>query len=265
MSSDTKERAYQQDIVDYLSSTGYVDRTIYNDGKVELYSKNSNYNKGTCLDVELVLKFVQETQPNAWKKFERVYKEDTINKFVDSLQRELDKNGTINVLREGFRDVGTKFKLYYPKPNSNLNEQLIEKYNKNIHSVIQEVAYEKDKAKGNRVDLVIFVNGLPISTIELKDTFSQGVEQAIKQYKKDRDPNEKLFKRCLVHFAMSDEKIYMTTKLNGSKTRFLPFNRGLENPDIPNYYRSSYLFMDTLQPNQLSNIISNFVFYEKIS
>jgi len=263
MSSDTKERAYQQDIVDYLSSTGYVDRTIYNDGKVELYSKNSNYNKGTCLDVELVLKFVQETQPNAWKKFERVYKEDTINKFVDSLQRELDKNGTINVLREGFRDVGTKFKLYYPKPNSNLNEQLIEKYNKNIHSVIQEVAYEKDKAKGNRVDLVIFVNGLPISTIELKDTFSQGVEQAIKQYKKDRDPNEKLFKRCLVHFAMSDEKIYMTTKLNGSKTRFLPFNRGLENPDIPNYYRSSYLFMDTLQPNQLSNIISNFVFYEE--
>ena len=263
MSTNTTERAYQQDIVDFLRSTGYVDRTIYNnEGKVELYSKKSNYNKGTCLDVELVLKFIQDTQPNAWKKFERVYKDDAINKFVGSLQRELDKNGTINVLRNGFRDVGTKFKLYYPKPNSNLNENLIENYSKNILSVIQEVAYQKDIAKGNRVDLVIFVNGLPISTIELKDTFSMGVEEAMKQYKNDRDPNEKLFKRCLVHFAMSDEKIYMTTKLKGKDTYFLPFNRGLENPDIPGFYRSSYLYTDILQPNQLSNIITNFVFYE---
>lgn len=263
MSTDTTERAYQQDIVDYLRSTGYVDRTIYNEKReVELYSKKSNYNKGTCLDVELVLKFVQDTQPTAWKRFEHVYKDDAVVKFIDSLKRELDKNGTINVLREGFRDVGTKFKLYYPKPNSTLNENLIENYSKNILSVIQEVAYQKDVAKGNRIDLVIFVNGIPISTIELKDTFSQGVENAIKQYKKDRDPNETLFKHCLVHFAMSDEKIYMTTKLNGSKTRFLPFNRGLENPDVPNNYRSSYLYTDILQPNQLSNIITNFVFYE---
>jgi len=264
MSTNTSERAYQQDIVDYLRSTGYVDRTIYNSKReVELYSKKSNYNKGSCLDVELVLKFVMDTQPNAWKKFESIYKEDAIVKFIDSLTRELDKKDTINVLRDGFRDVGTTFKLYYAKPNSNLNENLNEKYSKNIHSVIQEVAYEKNKDKGNRLDLVIFVNGLPISTIELKDTFSQGVENAIKQYKKDRDPNETLFKRCLVHFAMSDEKIYMTTKLNGSKTRFLPFNRGLENPDIDGFYRSSYLYMDILQPNQLSNIITNFVFYEE--
>lgn len=263
MSTNTTERAYQQDIVDYLRSTGYVDRTIYNSaGKVELYSKKSNYNKGACLDVELVLKFVRDTQPNAWKKFERVYKDDAVVKFVDGLKRELDKNGTINVLRDGFRDVGTKFKLFYPKPNSNLNQNLIKNYSKNIFSVIQEVDYQKDKDKGNRVDLVFFVNGLPICTIELKDTFSQGVENAINQYKKDRNPKETLFKRCLVHFAMSDEKIYMTTKLNGSKTRFLPFNRGLENPDIPGYYRSSYLYLDILQPNQLSNIITNFVFYE---
>lgn len=263
MSTNTTERAYQQDIVDYLRSTGYVDRTIYNSkGEVELYSKKSNYNKGSCLDVELVLKFIKDTQPTQWKKFESIYKDDAIKKFIDSLKRELDKKGTINVLREGFRDVGTTFKLYYSKPNSNLNKNLLEKYDKNILSVIQEVAYQKDKDKGNRVDLVIFVNGLPISTIELKDTFSQGVENAIKQYKKDRDPEETLFKRCLVHFAMSDEKIYMTTKLEGSKTRFLPFNRGLENPDIPGNYRTSYLYTDILQPNQLSNIITNFVFYE---
>ncbi|MBE6494256.1 MAG: type I restriction endonuclease subunit R [Methanosphaera stadtmanae] len=263
MSSDTTERGYQQDIVDYLRSTGYVDRTIYNsEGKVELYSKKSHYNKNLCLDAELTLNFIKVTQPTAWKKFERIYKEDANAKFIDSLKRELDKKGTINVLKKGFRDAGAKFKLYYPKPNSNINEELMDKFSKNVLSVIQEVAYQNVE-KGNRVDLVTFVNGLPITTIELKDSFSQGVENAIKQYENDRDPEETLFKRCLVHFAMSDEKIYMTTKLNGVNTKFLPFNRGLDNPDIPGFYRTSYLYTDILQPNQLSNLISNFIFYEK--
>ena len=122
--------------------------------------------------------------------------------------------------------------------------------------------YEK-REKGNRVDIVCFINGLPIATIELKDTFSQGVSNAMKQYEDDRDPNEKLFKRCLVHFAMSDEKIFMTTKLNCNKTVFLPFNKGLTNPDVEGFYRTSYLYTEILEKNQLSNIISNFVFYEK--
>ena len=262
MSTNTSERAYQQDIVDYLRSTGYKDRTIYNDkGKVELYSKKSHYNKSTCLDVKLTLKFIKETQPKAWKNFVRVYKDDAKVKFIDSLKRELDKKGTINVLRDGFRDVGTKIKMYYSKPNTNINENKNEKFSKNILSVIQEVDYQNTD-KGNRVDLVIFLNGIPISTIELKDSFNQTVEDAIRQYENDRDPNETLFKQCLVHFAMSDEKIYMTTKLKGKDTEFLPFNKGLENPDIPGLYRTSYLYTDILQPNQLSNIITNFIFYE---
>jgi len=263
MSSDTSERGFQQDIVDYLSNYGgYVDRTIYNDNReVKLY-KNSHYNKNTCLDMELTLNFIIETQPKAWEKFNKIYGDVAAEKFIDGLIRELDKKGTINVLRNGFRDSGTSFKLFYPKPNSNLNNQTIENYSSNVFSVIQELDYEK-REKGNRVDIVIFINGLPISTIELKDSFSQGVSNAMKQYQDDRDPNEKLFKNCLVHFAMSDEKIYMTTKLKGRHTVFLPFNKGLTNPDVEGFYRTSYLYTEILEKDQLSNIISNFVFYEK--
>ncbi len=175
---------------------------------------------------------------------------------------EIEKKGTINVLRNGFKDAGCYFKLFYPKPNNRKNPDLFEKFEKNIFSVIDELEYE-ERGKGHRLDLVIFINGIPIITIELKDTFSQGVERAIKQYKEDRDPREKIFQRCFVHFAMSDEKIYMATKLEGWKTRFLPFNRGLENPDVKGDYKTSYLYNDILQINKLSKLISNFIYMEK--
>jgi len=104
--------------------------------------------------------------------------------------------------------------LFYPRPNNKKNPDLFAKYEKNIFSVIDELEYQ-NKEKGNRPDIVVFVNGLPIISIELKDTFSQGVEKAIKQYTEDRDPREAIFQRCLVHFAVSDEKIYMATKIGG--------------------------------------------------
>ncbi|MGF7119339.1 type I restriction enzyme R subunit [Methanobacterium oryzae] len=128
--------------------------------------------------------------------------------------------------------------------------------------MVDELEYQ-EKENGNRLDLVIFINGLPILTIELKDTFSQGVENAIKQYKEDRDSREQIFKRCLVHFAMSDEKIFMATKLEDGKTRFLPFNKGLENPIVKNDYKTCYLYNNILQINQLSRLISNFIYIEK--
>lgn len=250
MSTDTSEKAYQKDIYTYLESTGYVKRTT------------KDYEVNTCLDIELVLRFIQSTQPKAWKNFENVFKENAPEKFIASLVHNIDKNGTIEVLRKGFKDAGTKFKLFYPKPNNNLNPDLEEKFNQNIYSVIDELEYE-DKEHGNRLDLVIFINGIPISTIELKDTFSQGVENAIKQYKYDRDPREHLFKKCLIHFAMSDEKIFMTTKLDGEKTRFLPFNKGITNPKVEGNYKTSYLYTDILQKNQLSKLLNNFIFKEE--
>jgi len=248
--TDTTEKTFQNDIIAYLTSTGYYKRS------------NENYNKASCFDPELTLKFIYDTQKRTWKKFKRLYGEQAERKFFYRLTNEINKKGTINVLRNGFKDVGCYFKLFYPKPNTHKNPDLFEKFEKNLFSVIDELEYEQ-KYNSNRLDLVIFINGLPIITIELKDTFSQGVEKAIKQYKEERDPREPIFQRCFVHFAVSDEKIYMATKLEGVKTRFLPFNKGIENPEVKNDYKTSYLYNDILQKNKLSKLISNFVYLEK--
>lgn len=250
MTTDTSEKVFQNHIVNHLLSTGYVKR------------EPSNYVRAICLDPELALKFILNTQLKEWKKFQNIYKDDAEKKFLVRLIKEIERKGTINILRNGFKDVGCYFKLFYPKPNTHKNSDLFKKFEENIFSVIDELKYEK-KENSNRLDLVIFINGLPIITIELKDTFSQGVEKAINQYKNDRAPGESIFQRCLVHFAMSDEKIYMATKLEGNKTKFLPFNKGLENPEIKNDYKTSYLYNATLQINKLSKLISNFIYMEK--
>ena len=249
MSSDTSEKGFQKDFINYLTSTGYEKRTT------------KDYNVVSCLDVELVLKFIKTTQPKAWKKFAKINKSNPEASFISSLIKRIAKYGTIDVLRNGFRDAGAKFDLFYPMPNNSLNPELKAKFNQNIFSIIDELEYE-NKDNGNRLDLVIFINGIPISTIELKNTFSQGVENAMKQYKKDRDPREQLFKNCLVHFAMSTEKIQMATKLAGANTIFLPFNKGIENPEVEDNYKTSYLYTEILQKNQLSRLINNFIFEE---
>ena len=248
MSSDTSEKGFQNDIITYLTSTGYVKRTT------------NNYDVTSCLDIELVLNFIHATQPKAWKKFAKHNKSNAEARFIMSLVRQIKKKGTIAVLRDGFRDIA-KFDLFYPRPNNDLNPELKAKFNQNIFSVIDELEYEH-KDKGNRLDLVIFINGIPVSTIELKNTFTQSVDNAVNQYKFTRDPREPLFKNCLVHFAMSNEEIKMTTKLNGAKTRFLPFNKGIENPEVKDNYNTSYLYTEILQKNQLSRLINNFIFEE---
>lgn len=250
MTVDTSEKRFQKDIINHLISTGHIKRS------------SSDYNKASCLDPELTLKFIKDTQSTLWKKFETVYGDSSEQKFFYRLISEINEKGTINVLRNGFKDVGCYFKLFYPKPNNNKNQDLFEQFEKNIFSVIDELEYEqKDVSK--RIDLVVFINGLPIITMELKDTFSQGVEKAIKQYKEDRDSRELIFQRCFVHFAVSDEKAFMATKLEGEKTKFLPFNKGLENPEVKNEYKTSYLYADILQINKLSKLISNFIYMEK--
>ncbi len=251
MSSDTSEKRFQNDIIDHLMSTGYMKRNTHRD-----------YNKASCLDPELTLKFIHDTQEKTWKKWQRIYGEKSEQKFFFRLVSEIDRKGTIHVLRNGFKDASCNFKLFYPQPNNNKNPDSFMNFESNIFSVIDELEYQ-EKDNGNRIDLVIFINGLPILTLELKDTFAQGVENAIKQYKEDRDPREKIFKRCFVHFAMSDEKIAMATKLEGRKTRFLPFNKGLENPVVKGDYKTCYLYNDILQINKLSKLISNFIYIEK--
>lgn len=249
MTTNTLEKDFQNEIVNYFSNTGYVKR------------KSNDFSENIAIDAELTLKFIKDTQLKEWEKFERIYNENSEEKFFFRLFNEIEKKGTIDVLRNGFKDVGAYFNLFYPKPNNSKNPDLFENFEKNIFSVIDELKY--NEGNNNRIDVVLFINGLPIVTIELKDTFSQGVENAIKQYKEDRDPKDKIFNRCLVHFAMSDEKIYMTTKLDKEKTRFLPFNKDIINPVIKDDYKTSYLYKNILQINKLSKLISNFIFEEK--
>jgi len=174
MTTDTSEKAFQNDIIAHLVSTGYHQRG------------NHNSNRASCLDPELTLQFIHDTQEREWKKFQRVYGEQSEQKFFYRMINELDKKGTINVLRNGFKDAGCHFELFYPKPNNRKNPDLFEQFKKNIFSAIDELEYEQ-KEDSKRLDLVISVNGLPIITIELKDTFSQGVEWNIKKLKKEGD------------------------------------------------------------------------------
>ena len=250
MKTNTTEKDFQKQIIEHLANTGYAVRNI------------KQYDKAACLDIELVLNFIKTTQPKPWKRFEDLYKDQAEQKILYRLVNELNTKGTIEILRNGFKDVGCHFKLFYPKPNNNKNLDLFDKYEANVFSVIDELEYEK-RDMGNRVDLALFINGIPVISIELKDTFSQGVENAIKQYRETRDPKELFFQRCLVHFAMSDEKIYMSTKLKGEQTRFLPFNKSYENPEVKNDFKTSYLYKDILQKNKFSKLISNFIYFEK--
>jgi type I restriction enzyme, R subunit len=250
MTTDTSEKAFQNDIICSLVQNGY-------------YKSNStHYNRALSLDPALTLKFIQNTQPKQWNRYKSFYGEEVEKKFFFRLNNELNKKGTIYILRNGFKDVGCNFQLFYPQPNNNLNPDLFEKYENNIFAVIDELEYEQCE-NSKRVDLVIFINGIPVITIELKDTFSQGVEIARDQYKYDRDPREKIFQYCLVHFAVSDEKIMMSTKLRGGDTEFLPFNKDIDNPVVPDDYKTSYLYREILKIENLAKLISHFIYMEK--
>ena len=130
MATDTSEKAFQNDIIAHLVSTGYKKR-----GK-------ENYNKALCIDAELMFKFIQDTQEKTWQKFQRVHAERSEERFFYLLINEINKKGTINILRNGFKDAGCYFQLFYPKPNNKKNQDLFEKFEKNIFSVVDELEYD---------------------------------------------------------------------------------------------------------------------------
>jgi len=249
MVSNTTEKDFQRQILEHFENTWYIIR------------KTSSFNKESCLDIELVLNFIKSSQDKLWNRFVSLYWEKAETKLITRLNNVLDSKWTIEILKNWFKDSGCHFKLFFPRPNNSRNPLLFEQFESNSFSVIEELEYEK-KEMWNRIDLVLFINWLPVISIELKDTFSQWVEKAIMQYKRDRDSEETIFNRCMVHFAMSDEKIFMATKLAWEKTRFLPFNKWFENPIVEWDFKTSYLYKDILQKNKLSKLISNFIFKE---
>jgi type I restriction enzyme R subunit len=226
---------------------------------------NSSFNKELCMDTELVLEFVQKTQKDAWENLVEQYGGNVQKKFLARVDEEITSRGLLSVLREGITDRGVRVKLCFFKPQNEKNVETVADYAGNILSVMRQVKYSGKNE--NSIDVVIFINGLPVFTIELKNQFTgQNVINAISQYKTDRDNKEKLlsFKRCLTHFAVDTEQAYMTTRLTGLSTNFLPFNKGNKgssgNPEAPEgKYKTHYLWEDIFSKDSVFDLVGNFI------
>lgn len=224
-----------------------------------------NYEKSTALFPADVVAFIQTTQPKLWARLEMLFKDKAQDELIKALNQELNIKGSLNVLRNGFRVANRTAKMAYFAPNSTLNETSQQQYDANIVKITRQVITEYNE----RIDMVISVNGIPVSTIELKNEMSATgwtVEDAKYQYRKERNPQGKLFefkKRALVHFAVDTQEVYMTTKLEGENTRFLPFNRGFNdgkgNPPVENDVRTAYLWREVLRKDSLMELIGRFL------
>lgn len=224
-----------------------------------------DYEKSTALFPADVVAFIQTTQPKLWARLEMLFKDKAQDELLKALNQELNIKGSLNVLRNGFRVANRTAKMAYFAPNSTLNETSQQQYDANIVKITRQVITEYNE----RIDMVISVNGIPVSTIELKNEMSATgwtVEDAKYQYRKERNPQGKLFefkKRALVHFAVDTQEVYMTTKLEGEGTRFLPFNRGFNdgkgNPPVENDVRTAYLWREVLRKDSLMELIGRFL------
>src|SRR5690606_28358651 len=193
---------------------------------------SDDYDRSLGLIPEDLFAFLYATQPLAWAALRKLHTsdEDARQRLLGRLRREIERRGTLAVLRKGIKCDGQRFRLAYFRPASGLNPALQTRYAANIFSVVRQLHYSE--RNNNSLDLVLFLNGLPLFTAELKNQFTgQDVNDAMRQYRRDRDPREPLFAhgRCLAHFAVDPELVYVTTALKGGATRFLPFNRGYNN------------------------------------
>ncbi|EAI4325478.1 type I restriction endonuclease subunit R [Campylobacter upsaliensis] len=250
------EKDLESFIEAHLLESGYIKR------------ESKDYDKSLGVDRELFLNFLHSTQAKTLQELEiRGIKEQELLKRIFS---QIQDKGSLKALQAGVKIRDITIKLAHPKPNSSANEKAIENYNKNIFSITRQLYFSEKNNKS--LDMVIFLNGLPLITMELKNPFTgQNVYNAIEQYKKDRDPRESIFKQSVVHFALDSDLIYMSTKLEGVGTRFLPFNRGLNNgsgaiglecgggnPAVKDKMKTSYFWEELLQKDTLSKLLFDF-------
>lgn len=250
--TNTKESGLEALIVKWL-----VDHNGYEQGT------NADYNREYAVDETRLFRFLQDTQPDALEKL-GVFKSDMKKKqFLNRLQGEIAKRGIIDVLRNGVKIYPANLIMFYLTPTEN-NAKAKEMFEKNIFSVTRQLQYSMDATR-LALDICLFINGLPVITFELKNQLTkQDVDDAVEQYKTDRDPRELLFqfKRCMVHFAVDDARIKFCTKLDGKSSWFLPFDKGYNdgagNPPNPDGLMTDYLWKDILTKLKLSRIIENY-------
>lgn len=260
---DHREKKLEEAIEYYLTTEGgYIKNGV------------NSFDKELALEPHTLLTFIRDTQPKEWGKYQTIYGYGSDKAFIDRFCKEVRQVGLIHVLRQGITDRGIKFRLAFFKPETGLNEQSLRLYEQNILSCTRQLHYSS--RNNNSLDMVLFLNGIPIVTLELKDQFSgQDVNNAIEQYKHDRSPAEAIFdfpNRALVHFAVDLKEVYMTTHLESGNTYFLPFNQGLGgagnvggagNPAQEDNFAIAYLWKNTLYKDRLMEILQKFVHLEK--
>jgi type I restriction enzyme R subunit len=292
MSSPASEIHFQNDIIAAMQANGW------------LIGKSEGYNRDRALYEADLLDFVKASQPDEWTRYQGIYPLDTERHFLERVTQQLGKTnaqggashtnkelrtfGTLGVLRHELRDRGCRFKLAQFKPDHDLNPDILARYRANRLRLVPELVYSPyakpfhfaetggRQAKAWRIDLVLFVNGIPVVTMELKSEFMQAIDNAKRQYSQTRLPRDPVtnkpepllsFKRgALVHFAVSQFEVYMTTRLAGSDTYFLPFNKGSAGGgagnDVPadaDRYATDYLWNEVLRPDNLLQVLGRFV------
>ena len=259
-----REDKFEIELCETLSSQGW----LY-DGLGDA----SKFDRNLGLYLPDLLLWLQETQPDGWASLEKSFGRDAAARIGERLRKLLDERGTLEVLRRGLDLVGLKkpLMLVQFKPALGMNETLQKQYAANRLRVVRQVTHSPNNP-GDEIDLVLFVNGIPVATAELKSDFTQDVQEAVEQYRRDRHPFPKGGKPepmlsfpggALVHFAVSQSEVQMTTRLEGAKTRFLPFNRGNDggagNAPNPNGYATSYLWEEVWQRDSWLQILGRYL------
>ena len=253
--TDTSERGFQKFITNYLVTEHKFIETTPTD-----------FDREFCINIKQILAFIEATQKDAYEMIQKKGERS----FLVRLDEKIKELGVIEVLRKGVKHFDKTIELFYRKPSSSYNAKDAARYAANLFSVTQELKYSLSHE--NRLDLTVFVNGIPVMTCELKNPLSgQYVQNGIRQYQTDRDPKEKMFSfaRCMVHFAADTEQVFMCSELKGKASFFIPFNKGLNdgkakppfgagNPVNPNGLKTHYLWEEVLRKDSLANIIDKF-------
>ncbi len=256
---DVKEKRFEQDIEEYLTTKGG-----YVKGNPAAFNRVSGLDEGTFIS------FIKTSQPKLWERYEKIYGDASEKQLIDRFSREVKQTNLLNVLRHGFTDRGIKFRAVFWKPETSLNETSKAQYEANILHCTRQLHYSVKNE--NSIDIVLFVNGIPVVSMELKCQFTgQTTTNAINQYKFDRASKDAIFafkERILVHFAVDLTNVYMTTRLAGAATYFLPFNQGSNgagkvggkgNPNNENGYDTAYLWEKILCKDSLLEILQKYM------
>jgi type I restriction enzyme, R subunit len=269
--ADSKEVAFQQDIINALATQGW------------LVGTSAGYNPTTALYTEDLLAYFQTAWPQRWQKLCKANPSDPASLLIQKTVRALEHSGTLDVLRHGYKLPGVQVELCSFQPDHGMNPDTQTRYQANRLRVVPEVSYSPHARSGDynpRLDLVLFVNGIPTATLELKSAFKQSIENAKRQYRYDRPTKDPLtrkaeplltFKRgALVHFAVSQQEVAMTTKLAGQDTFFLPFNQGSAEggagnppPADETAYATRYLWDQLFQPDAWLKVLGRFLHLQK--